>query len=95
MNPTTTRPGTVGGINGNCRATHVCVTVQLRVWDGAIWRNVGTLGDAVVLPNGGCGKRAAGRATCRTNTQTSWRSIVDVDVIGVPDAPNPHITRAV
>ncbi|HEU4792362.1 MAG TPA: hypothetical protein VFS96_01770 [Nitrolancea sp.] len=78
--------------NGNCPATLAVVTVQLQEYysDGA-WRNIGSLGQATVYSGGG-GNRATGRVDCFDGTTTSWRSVVDVDLVGIPDDPGKYIT---
>ncbi|MEV0618469.1 hypothetical protein AB0I81_34435 [Nonomuraea sp. NPDC050404] len=80
-------------VKGNCKATHAVVTVQLQQQDsGGSWRNAGTVGKATVPPGGGGGKRATGRAVCNSAAKTSWRSIVDVDLVGVMDDPGKLTT---
>jgi hypothetical protein len=80
-------------INRDCNATHAVVTVQLQQYysDGS-WRNIGTAGSATVRSGGGAGNRATGRVDCLSNVQTSWRSVIDVDVIGVADTTDRYIT---
>lgn len=80
-------------VNGNCRATSAVVTVQLQQYysDGR-WRNAGSLGRATVRSGGGAGNRATGRAGCYNRSLTSWRSVIDVDLIGVADDPSKLTT---
>ncbi len=80
-------------VNGNCNATLALVTVQLQQYysDGT-WRNVGTAGSATVSSGGGAGNRSTGRATCTSSSVTRWRSVIDVDVIGVLDPPDKLTT---
>ncbi len=80
-------------VNGNCNATWAIVTVQLQQYysDGS-WRNVGTVGSATVRSGGGAGNRATGRAVCNSSSVTGWRSVIDVDVIGIADTPNTYTT---
>jgi hypothetical protein len=81
-------------VNGNCNARFAVVTVQLQEYysDGR-WRNVGTVGRATVTSGGGRGNRATGRAGCNNNSGlASWRSVIDVDVIGVIDDPSKLTT---
>lgn len=80
-------------VNGNCRATLADVTVQLQQYysDGR-WRNSGTVGRARVRSGGGAGNRATGRAGCNSRSVTGWRSVVDVDVVGIVDSPNKLTT---
>ncbi|MFI6822466.1 hypothetical protein ACIBJE_16155 [Micromonospora sp. NPDC050187] len=80
-------------VNGNCNATTAVVTVQLQQYysDGS-WRNVGTKGSATVRSGGGAGNRATGRAVCSSSATTSWRSVVDVDLVGLLDDPTSLTT---
>ena len=75
-------------VNGNCDATWAVVTVQLQEYysDGS-WRNKGTVGKATVRSGGGSGNRATGRAGCNNASVTGWRSVVDVDLVGLADDP--------
>ncbi len=80
-------------INRDCQATHAVVTVQLQQYysDGS-WRNVGTVGKATVRSGGGTGNRATGRAGCNSSDVTGWRSVIDVDVVGILDDPRKYTT---
>lgn len=80
-------------VNGNCRATLADVTVQLQQYysDGS-WRSTGTVGRARVRSGGGAGNRATGRAGCNSTSLTGWRSVIDVDVVGIVDDPNKAVT---
>lgn len=82
-------------VNGDCPATWAVVTVQLQEFysDGS-WRNKGTVGQATVRSGGGAGNRATGRAGCNDASVTGWRSVVDVDLVGLADDPNKLITPA-
>ncbi len=82
--------------NINCPSgTLAVVTVQLQEYysDGT-WRNKGTLGRATVRPGGGGGNRATGRAVCNNRGVVSWRSVIDVDLVGLPDDPRKLTTPA-
>lgn len=81
--------------NINCPATLAVVTVQLQEYysDGS-WRNKGTLGRSTVRSGGGSGNRATGRAGCNNRGVVGWRSVIDVDLIGVADDPGKLITPA-
>ncbi|MFD7664963.1 hypothetical protein [Streptomyces sp. NPDC059788] len=82
-------------VNGNCPTSTAVVTVELQEYynDGR-WRTKGTVGQATVRSGGGAGNRATGRAGCDNNTLTGWRSVVDVDLVGVADTPEKLITPA-
>jgi hypothetical protein len=80
-------------VNGNCRTATAIVTVQLQQYysDGS-WRNVGTVGRSTVRSGGGAGNRATGRAGCNNRSLTGWRSVVDVDLVGLADDPGKLTT---
>jgi len=80
-------------VNGNCDATLAIVSVQLQQYysDGS-WRNVGQEGKDTVRSGGGAGNRATGRAGCTSGSTTGWRSVIDVDLIGLIDDPGKLIT---
>lgn len=79
--------------NINCRATLADVTVQLQQYysDGR-WRNVGSPGRARVRSGGGAGNRATGRVQCVSRAVAGWRSVIDVDLVGLPDDPRKLTT---
>lgn len=81
-------------VNLNCPAgtlARVTVVLQELYSDGS-WRVKGVPGVATVRSGGGSGARATGRAPCTNATLTGWRSVVDVDLIGIPDDPLVTIT---
>lgn len=82
-------------VNGDCPTSTAVVTVQLQEYysDGT-WRNKGTVGRSTVRSGGGAGNRATGRAGCNTSAVVGWRSVVDVDLVGVADSPDKLITPA-
>jgi hypothetical protein len=82
-------------VNGDCPASMAVVTVQLQEYysDGR-WRNKGTVGRKTVRSGGGAGNRATGRAGCNNNGLAGWRSVVDVDLVGVADDPRKLTTPA-
>ena len=41
--------------------------------------------DANLWPGGGSGKRVTGRSDCASNIGTGFRSVVDVDLVGIWD----------
>lgn len=76
-------------------ATTARVTVQIQQhWGG--WVSVGAPGVAVVRSGGGAGNRATARVRChryRGRTYT-YRSVVDVDIIGYNDSAEKLYTPA-
>lgn len=81
--------------NVNCNTTTATVTVQLQQYysDGS-WRNVGTVGSATVRSGGGAGNRATGRAACTSSSTTGWRSVIDVNLVGIIDDPGKLTTAS-
>lgn len=80
-------------VNVDCNTTSAIVTVQLQQYysDGS-WRNVGTVGSATVSSGGGAGNRATGRAACSSSSLTGWRSVIDVNLVGILDDPGKLTT---
>lgn len=80
-------------VNGNCNTSSAVVTVQLQQYysDGS-WRNVGTVGRSTVRSGGGAGNRATGRGGCNNSSTTGWRSVIDVDLVGLADDPGKLTT---
>lgn len=74
-------------VNTDCNAVQAHVTIQLQQNIYGWWADAGPLGQKTVYSGGGSGNRAATRAHCNSNTTTSWRSVIDVDLIGVADTP--------
>ncbi|MFR9806433.1 hypothetical protein ACL02T_29715 [Pseudonocardia sp. RS010] len=73
-------------VNGDCDTEYATVTVTLQEYfaDGT-WHDISE-GEATVLSGGGRGKRATARATCEdTSFMASWRTVVDVDLVGIID----------
>jgi len=75
--------------NVNCDATlaDVAITLQQYYADGT-WRDRGSMGFDRVVSGGGSGRRATARAICDSTALTSWRTVIDVDVVGVIDLPD-------
>jgi hypothetical protein len=82
-------------VNGDCPASLAVVTVQLQEYysDGH-WRNKGTVGKKTVGSGGGAGNRATGRGGCDNHGTAGWRSVIDVDLVGVADDPRKLTTPA-
>lgn len=75
---------------GTCPPTwraDVWIQLQVRRGDTGEWVDVGDRGEASALPPGsGRGNRVTGRVECQGTANIEWRSIVDVDIVGVPDS---------
>jgi hypothetical protein len=80
-------------VNTDCDTSTAVVTVQLQEFfsDGS-WRNKGTVGRSTVRSGGGSAARATGRASCANGSVTGWRSVIDVDLVGLADDPGVLIT---
>lgn len=64
------------------------VTVELQIKkSGGGWRTV-TTGSKTVKQGGGSSRRTNARLICVTTERTTWRSRVDVDIIGEADTPD-------
>jgi hypothetical protein len=53
------------------------------------------VGKQRVRSGGGAGNRATGRAGCTSSASTGWRSVIDVDLVGLIDDPRKLTTPAV
>lgn len=82
--------------NIDCPTSLAVVTVQLEeYYSDGVWRKKGTVGKATVRSGGGSGNRATGRGACNGGTaKTGWRSVVDVDLVGISDSPDKLTTPA-
>ncbi|MFD9422462.1 MULTISPECIES: hypothetical protein [unclassified Streptomyces] len=79
-------------LNGSGPGTKAKVTVSLQAKDGGgNWKSVET-SSKTIKPGGGSARRANARKTCEGTAKTTWRSVVDVDVIGVRDSPSKLYT---
>ncbi len=78
--------------NIDCNVTKAIVTIQLQQQINGSWEDAGSLGTKTVYSGGGSANRAAARADCTTFDSTPWRSVIDVDLIGLPDTPDKKIT---
>jgi hypothetical protein len=80
-------------INRGCPTSTAVVTVRLEAfYSDGIWRTVNTAQSAV-LSGGGAGRRTTARAQCRSaGGLFSFRTIVDVDLVGVNDPSGVGIT---
>jgi hypothetical protein len=71
------------------------VTIWLQAKDGhGKWHSVAE-GAKVVKSGGGSSRRANVRKRCQGTGEVSWRSVIDVDIIGVSDSPEKAVTKTV
>ncbi|MBO0512653.1 hypothetical protein [Streptomyces beijiangensis] len=81
-------------INGSGPGIKAKVTIWLQAKDSkGHWHTVAK-DVKTVKPSGGSQGRATARKFCVGDADTIWRSIVDVDVIGVNDSPDKLTTPA-
>lgn len=78
-------------IDCNADRAHVTVRLQFRRTVGG-WEDIGFVGSEDVLSGGGSANRANARVMCANDDLTDWRSVVDVDVIGIADWPDKLYT---
>ncbi|MFJ7199971.1 MULTISPECIES: hypothetical protein [unclassified Streptomyces] len=72
------------------------VTVWLQTKHGNTWRTVAEGSKKVKAGGkGASSRRANARRTCENRDKTQWRSVIDVDLIGIADSPEKAVTRAV
>jgi len=75
-------------------ATQADVTIQLQRWQNG-WYNIGSPVKERVYSGGGSGNRANARYTCKNSTSwNSFRSVVDVDVVGYIDGDSKLYTSS-
>ncbi|MFH7595431.1 hypothetical protein WDV06_10045 [Streptomyces racemochromogenes] len=75
--------------------TKAKVTIELQALDyrDNRWKTVAT-GSKTVYPGTGSANRAAARKVCTNRLmQVKWRSVIDVDIIGVNDSPEKAVTK--
>ena len=81
--------------NVNCRTSSAKVTVWLQqYYSDGVWRTKAT-GTGTWAPGGGAGNRTTARALCADSRSTGWRSVVDVDLVGLADDRGRLTTSAV
>ncbi|MEE1770149.1 hypothetical protein PUR34_18860 [Streptomyces sp. JV185] len=72
------------------------VTVWLQTKHGNTWRTVAEGSKKVKAGGkGASSRRANARKTCENRDRTQWRSVIDVDLIGIADSPEKAVTRTV
>lgn len=84
-------------INVNCSSdTRATVKIWLEeYYNDGVWRVKASGEKSPVYAGGGSANRAAARVTCNNNSAVvSWRSRIDVDIIGQIDSPEQLITQA-
>lgn len=60
---------------------------------GSLWMTVGTVGVKTVKPGGGSSNRSTGHYECNgIVAKQTYRGVVDVDLVGMADTNNVHIT---
>ncbi|WP_229820774.1 MULTISPECIES: hypothetical protein [Streptomyces] len=80
-------------VSGPGTKAKVTIWLQTKTKNGK-WRSVAK-GSKTVKPGGGSSRRANARKTCANAQKTQWRTMIDVDIIGVNDTPEKAYTAAV
>lgn len=76
--------------------TKAVVTTQLQRKNAlGIWINVGTVGKKTVYAGGGSANRSVGRYTCNGTDTNTYRSKVDVDIVGWFDTYEKYTSKEV
>jgi hypothetical protein len=78
--------------NGDCPTPLADVSVRLQLLKNGTWTDV-AWGSKVVPSGGGAGNRATARVNCRTIAWNQWRSVIDVDLLGMFDTTDVLITQ--
>jgi len=80
-------------VNRGCPTNTAVVTIRLQAYytDG-VWRYVGSLGRKTVYSGGGSANRATARVACLGGGYYGFRSVVDVDLVGLNDSANVGYT---
>lgn len=73
--------------NIDCDTNQAVVTVRLQQHVGGSWKYAGSTGKKTVYSGGGSANRAVARADCNASSRTQWRTVVDVDLVGIFDDP--------
>ncbi|GAB3954618.1 hypothetical protein [Micromonospora vulcania] len=81
-------------VNVNCASgTRATVKIWLEEYfSDNSWRVKGSGSKSPVYSGGGSANRANARATCQNSGTVSWRSRIDVDLIGQVDSPEQAVT---
>jgi hypothetical protein len=75
--------------------TRANVKIWLEVQVNGQWIPAGYGEKNNVYSDGGSANRAAAQSVCARSRPHYWRSIVDVDIVGMMDSPNKHTTQTV
>jgi hypothetical protein len=81
-------------ISGSGTKAKVTVWLQMKSSKHGKWHTVAK-GQKTVKSGGGSGRRATARKVCHSSQTHLWRSVVDVDLIGIPDSPEKLYTKTV
>lgn len=70
------------------------MTIQLQVNRDGTWVDVGSAGVERIHPGAGSANRTNARVPCMSPVSTEWRSVVDVNIIGVLHSPEKLYTAS-
>jgi hypothetical protein len=75
--------------------TKARVTIWLQIRSGRTWHSVARNAQNLKSGNGGRARRVVAREKCASRNNRQWRTMIDVDLIGVPDSPEKAYTKPV
>ncbi len=75
--------------------TKAKVTIWLQMKSGRTWHSVAKNAKNLKSGNGGSARRVVARKKCANSSKHQWRTMIDVDLIGVADSPEKAYTKPV
>ncbi|MEW1750204.1 hypothetical protein [Streptomyces angustmyceticus] len=75
--------------------TKAKVTIWLQMKSGRTWHSVAKNAKNLKSGNGGSARRVVARKKCANSSRHQWRTMIDVDLIGVADSPEKAYTKPV
>jgi hypothetical protein len=75
--------------------TKAKVTIWLQMKSGKKWHSVAKNAKNLKSGNGGSARRVVARKKCANHNKRQWRTMIDVDLIGVADSPEKAYTKQV
>ncbi|MGW2183887.1 hypothetical protein ACWCXX_39110 [Streptomyces sp. NPDC001732] len=81
---------------GKHKSAKAKVTIWLQTRHGGTWKTVASGSKSVKAGGkGASSRRANARKECENRDRTKWRSVIDVDLIGIADSPEKAVTKTV
>lgn len=75
--------------------TKAKVTIWLQMKSGQRWHSVAKNAKNLKSGNGGSARRVVARKKCANQNKRQWRTMIDVDLIGVADSPEKAYAKPV